>query len=133
MSLILLIEDEPTMRENIATALRLEGYEVMAAPDGRAGVELARTRRPDVVVCDVMMPQMNGYQVLDAIRSDDALLNTPFIFMTGMSEPPQIRQGMNQGADDYLIKPVVLADLFAAIDARLRRQIQRMVASGTMP
>ncbi|MBX7207966.1 MAG: response regulator [Verrucomicrobiaceae bacterium] len=133
MSLILLIEDEPALRANLATALRMEGYDVIQAADGNTGTGLARARRPDVVVCDVMMPEMGGYDVLAAIRSDVALLDTPFIFLTGMGDTRQIRQGMNHGADDYLVKPVALAELIAAIDARLRRNIQRRVASGAVP
>lgn len=125
MERILIIEDEPEMRRNLATILRLEGFEPVVAEHGRAGVDLARRQRPDLVVCDVMMPELDGYGVLEALRADPATARTPFIFLTARGERPDVRAGMNLGADDYLTKPVVKADLLAAIRARLARAAQQ--------
>lgn len=125
MERILIIEDEPEMRRNLATILRLEGFEPVVAEHGRAGVDLARRQRPDLVVCDVMMPELDGYGVLEALRADPATARTPFIFLTARGERPDVRAGMNLGADDYLTKPVAKADLLAAIRARLARAAQQ--------
>jgi DNA-binding NarL/FixJ family response regulator len=121
MNTLLLIEDEKAMRDLIATALELEGYRVHQASDGASGLELARRHRPSLVLCDVMMPGMDGYDVLAALRGDPALCQTPFIFLTARGEQKDLRQGMVSGADDYLSKPVAMDDLLAAIRARLAR------------
>ena len=125
MITLLLIEDEETMRDLTATALELEGYRVHQAADGRAGIASARRHRPDLILCDVMMPGMDGYEVLAALRSDSALSRIPFIFLTAKGEKKDLRQGMVSGADDYLTKPVALDDLLAAIRARLERHSER--------
>lgn len=125
MERILIIEDEPEMRRNLATILRLEGFDPVVAEHGRAGVEQARRQRPDLVVCDVMMPELDGYGVLEALRADPATAHTPFIFLTARGERPDVRVGMNLGADDYLTKPVAKGDLLAAIRARLARASQQ--------
>jgi DNA-binding NarL/FixJ family response regulator len=122
---ILVIEDEPEMRRNLVTILRLENYEVLAAEHGRAGVETARREKPDLILCDVMMPEMNGYEVLDALRADATTLAIPFIFLTAKGEKNDVRGGMNLGADDYLTKPVTKVDLLQTIRARLKRQSQQ--------
>lgn len=124
MAKILVIEDEPEMRRNLLTILRLEKFEATAAENGRQGVEFARKNQPDLVLCDVMMPELDGYGVLQALRENPATVTTPFIFLTAKGEKPDIRAGMNLGADDYLTKPVAKADLLSAIAARLRRQEQ---------
>lgn len=124
MKKILLIEDEPEMRRNLQTILRLEGYDVMAAEHGRAGVDLARRQRPDLILCDVMLPELDGYGVLEELRADPDTERLPFIFLTARGEKPDIRAGMNLGADDYLTKPVAKAELLAAITARLKRAEQ---------
>jgi CheY-like chemotaxis protein len=103
---ILLIEDEETMRCLTATALELEGFTVHQAADGAAGIEAARHHRPDLILCDVMMPGIDGYQVLATLRADPALCHIPFIFLTAKGEKNDLRQGMVSGADDYLTKPV---------------------------
>jgi DNA-binding NarL/FixJ family response regulator len=125
MPKILVIEDEPEMQRNLLTILKLESYETAGASDGRAGVELATRWKPDLILCDVMMPQLDGYGVLAALRKAPATANTPFVFLTAKGEKPDIRAGMNFGADDYLTKPVSKADLLSAIQARLRRQEQQ--------
>ncbi len=124
MKTILVIEDEPEMRRNLATILRLEKFQPLAAANGRAGVELARQESPDLVLCDVMMPDLDGYGVLKELHNDPATMNVPFIFLTARGEKTDVRSGMNLGADDYLIKPVDKAELLRAIRARLARAEQ---------
>src|SRR5262245_51708440 len=121
MKRILIIEDHAPMRRNLATVLEMEGYEVVAAENGRAGLEAIESAPPDLVLCDVMMPELDGHAVLRAIRADDLTATLPFIFLTAKGEKPDIRAGMNLGADDYLTKPVGKADLLAAVSARLER------------
>ena len=118
---ILIIEDQATMRRNLALMLQLEGYETHTAENGRIGIELARQQRPDLILCDVMMPELDGYAVVQALRQDDDFANTPFIFLTAKSDRNDIRIGMNFGADDYLTKPVVRDDLLATVQTRLAR------------
>lgn len=125
MKKILVIEDETEMRRNITTLLRYYDYEPVAAESGRAGVEAARREKPDLILCDVMMPGLNGYSVLQTLRTDAALARIPFIFLTAKGEKDDLRSGMNLGADDYLTKPVANADLVGAIEARLRRTEQQ--------
>ena len=126
MKKILVIEDEPEMRRNITALLRYYDYEPIAAENGRKGVELARREKPDLILCDVMMPELDGYGVLQAMQTDAALARIPFIFLTAKGEKEDLRSGMNLGADDYLTKPVANADLVRAIEARLSRSEQQM-------
>ena len=124
---ILVIEDEPEMRRNLTTVLRLEKFHALPAENGRIGVELAKKEKPDLILCDVMMPELDGYGVIAALRADTETVAIPFIFLTAKGEKPDIRAGMNLGADDYLTKPVAKADLLAAIGSRLERAIQQAV------
>ena len=126
MKRILVIEDEPEMRRNITALLRYYNYEPIAAENGREGVEAARREKPDLILCDVMMPELDGYGVLQASQSDASLAQIPFIFLTAKGEKNDLRSGMNLGADDYLTKPVANADLVRAIEARLRRSDQQV-------
>ena len=127
MKKILVIEDEPEMRRNLTTILRLEKFHPLPAENGRVGVELAKKEKPDLILCDVMMPELDGYGVIAALRADAATVAIPFIFLTAKGEKPDIRAGMNLGADDYLTKPVAKADLLAAIHSRLERAVQQAV------
>jgi DNA-binding NarL/FixJ family response regulator len=127
MHKILVIEDEPDMRRNLLTILRLEGFKGIGAENGRVGLEHARRERPALILCDIMMPELDGHGVLAALRADPALAVIPFIFLTAKGERPDIRAGMNLGADDYLTKPVAKADLLQAIRARLKRQTEQAV------
>jgi DNA-binding NarL/FixJ family response regulator len=122
---ILIIEDEPEMRRNLVTILRLEKFLPLAAEHGRAGLELARREKPDLILCDVMMPELDGLAVVEALRTDPDLAAVPFIFLTAKGEKSDLRAGMNRGADDYLTKPINKADLLAAIRARLQRAEQQ--------
>ncbi|HSD29756.1 MAG TPA: response regulator transcription factor [Vicinamibacteria bacterium] len=125
MKTILIIEDHADMRDNLSTILRMEGYAVLAAGDGREGIETARDEKPDLILCDVMMPGMDGYEVLRAVRQDRTIAGTPFVFLTARGEHRDRRTGMNLGADDYVTKPVTATDLLAAIAARLEREALR--------
>jgi DNA-binding NarL/FixJ family response regulator len=125
MKKILVIEDEPEMRRNLLTILKLEKFFALGAENGRVGVELAKKEKPDMILCDVMMPELDGYGVLQALREDPAMVTIPFIFLTAKGEKRDVRSGMNLGADDYLTKPVAKADLLGAINARLARQAQQ--------
>src|SRR5882724_7863270 len=122
MKKILIIEDQPQMRRNLATILEMEGFEILSAENGRRGVELARAFQPDLIICDVMMPELDGYGVLKALRAEKATATIPFIFLTAKGEKTDQREGMNSGADDYLAKPVAREDLLAAVNAKLERQ-----------
>jgi DNA-binding NarL/FixJ family response regulator len=121
MKTILVIEDQAAMRRNIALMLELEGYEVITAANGREGVEAARKSIPDLILCDVTMPEMDGYGVVQELRAQADHAATPFIFLTAKGDKADVRRGMNFGADDYLTKPVIRDDLLAAIRTRLDR------------
>jgi DNA-binding NarL/FixJ family response regulator len=125
MTVILLIEDHPDMRENITLILRRSGHTVLTAANGREGLETARDEMPDLIVCDVMMPGLDGHDVLRAVRAERAIAGTPFIFLTARGEKRDLRTGMNLGADDYLTKPVSAEDLLAAVKTRLEREAVR--------
>lgn len=125
MKKILVIEDEPEMRRNLATILRLEKFHPLAAENGRVGVELAEKEKPDLILCDVMMPELDGHGVLQALRDNPDTASIPFIFLTAKGEKIDVRSGMNLGADDYLTKPVAKADLLNAIRSRLQRAAQQ--------
>lgn len=109
------------MRRNIALMLEMEGYEVLTAENGRVGVEVALQKLPDLVICDVMMPELDGHGVVQTLRAEPATAMLPFVFLTARSDKSDVRIGMNFGADDYLLKPVVREDLLAAVEARLAR------------
>ncbi len=121
MNKILVIEDEPEMRRNLLTVLRLEKFQPTGAENGRVGLERVRREPPDLILCDVMMPELDGHGVLQALRQDAATAAIPFIFLTAKGEKADLRSGMNLGADDYLTKPVARVELLQAIHARLRR------------
>ncbi len=125
MKTILIIEDQSEMRRNISTILRLEKFRPVAAENGRAGIEAARKEKPDLILCDVMMPDLDGYGVLAELRTDPTTAAIPFVFLTARGEKTDIRSGMNLGADDYLTKPVAKADLLNAIKTRLERAAQQ--------
>jgi DNA-binding NarL/FixJ family response regulator len=122
MKRILVIEDQPAMRRNIQTILEMEGFVVTVAENGRIGVAGARATPPDLILCDVMMPELDGYGVLAALREEERTAIIPFIFLTAKGEKADLRAGMNLGADDYLAKPVSSEELVAAVHARFARQ-----------
>ncbi len=122
MKKILVIEDQAAMRRNLLTILSMEGFQTLAAENGQQGLELAQKERPDLILCDVMMPALDGYALLQALRQEKDLATIPFIFLTAKGEKTEVRAGMNLGADDYLAKPVTREDLLAAINSRLERK-----------
>jgi DNA-binding NarL/FixJ family response regulator len=125
MRKILIIEDEPGIRQNLVDILELENFQAFSAANGSCGLEMAQRELPDLIVCDILMPGLDGYGVLAALRSSAATSHIPFVFLSAKGEHANIRTGMNLGADDYLVKPVGVADLLAAIESRLERAQQR--------
>jgi two-component system sensor kinase len=123
MTKILIIEDQPDVRENIQASLDLEDYETLTAADGLIGVELAQQFLPDLILCDVMMPRLDGFGVLKELRQLPATGSIPFIFLTAKADRTDLRHGMESGADDYLTKPFTLEELLNAIAVRLARQV----------
>ncbi len=122
MAKILVIEDENELRNSITQILTLEGYDVTDAPNGLIGYELAKEKAPNLIISDISMPQMDGYQVLIALRENPKTAAIPLIFLTARAERPFMRHGMELGADDYLPKPFSNAELVAAVRSRLERQ-----------
>lgn len=122
MKKILVIEDDLHVQDNIYDILSLEDFYTITASDGAEGLMLAREEKPDLIICDVMMPQMDGYELLKALRSDETTATIPFIFLTAKVDRADIRQGMVLGADDYLTKPFTPDELRQAILARLTRK-----------
>lgn len=121
MKKILLIEDNPDVRENTSEILSLANYEVVTAENGKIGIEMAQKESPDLIICDIMMPELDGYGVLHILSKKPETGRIPFIFLTAKTEKTDIRKGMNLGADDYLTKPFDDTDLLNAIEARLRK------------
>jgi signal transduction histidine kinase len=119
---IVLIDDEEALREAFAEILSGAGHETVLAATGLEGLEAVRRARPDLVICDVNMPGLDGYGVLEALRGDPLLSSIPFLFLTGLDAPDRVRMGMNLGADDYVVKPVASQELLAAVAARLARR-----------
>jgi len=118
---ILIIEDDPSYVSMMELFLQLEGFDVLTASDGRSGLVLIREKRPDLVLCDIMMPDMDGHSVLDALKGDIKVADTPFIFVTALGNRADLRRGMSAGADDYLSKPFTADELLAAVNGRISR------------
>ncbi len=121
MKKILLIEDNKDMRENIKEILELANYSVFTAKNGKEGVEIAQKEKPDLIICDIMMPVLDGYGVLHLLSKNDETANIPFIFLTAKAERSELRKGMEMGADDYLTKPFDDIELLNAIEIRLKK------------
>ena len=121
MKKILLIEDSLEMRENTAEILELAKYQVITAKNGKEGVKLAYSEQPDLIICDIMMPELDGYGVLHMLVKDAATAGIPFVFLTAKAEKGDYRRGMGMGADDYLTKPFDDLELLDAVETRLRK------------
>jgi CRP-like cAMP-binding protein/AmiR/NasT family two-component response regulator len=121
MNTILVIEDNQEMAENISAILRLAKYSVLTATNGKTGVEVAQQRHPDLVLCDIMMPELDGYGVLHVLSKDPGTSNIPFIFLTAKADKADFRTGMNLGADDYMTKPFDGFDLLKVVEMRLKK------------
>ncbi|MEM9154047.1 MAG: response regulator [Cyanobacteria bacterium P01_F01_bin.33] len=119
---ILIIEDEHAVRENIVDCLTLNDYEVFDTDDGYRAIELATQFQPDLILCDIMMPTVDGYNVLLALQQNPKTAAIPFIFLTAMAERNDQRLGMELGADDYLIKPFTFDELLQAVKTRLQKR-----------
>lgn len=124
MKKILVIEDEPDVRDNLREILELENFLPVLAADGREGIAAAKRELPDLILCDVIMPEQDGHDVLANLRADPATARIPFVFLTAQGKRDDIRAGMNLGADDYLVKPVKVDELLETIAARLERAQQ---------
>jgi len=121
MKKILLIEDDRALRENTKELLELSDYTIITAPNGKIGIKLAKEQLPDIIICDIMMPEVDGYGVLENLSADTKTKHIPFIFLTAKTEHKEIRKGMDMGADDYLTKPFEEEDLISAIESRLAK------------
>ena len=121
MKKILLIEDDTVVRENTAELLELANYTVVTAANGKIGITEAKKHLPDIIVCDIMMPELNGYGVIQILSKEEATKHIPFIFLSAKTEYQDIRKGMNLGADDYITKPFDESELFSAIESRLAK------------
>ncbi|MBZ5856563.1 response regulator [Flavihumibacter profundi] len=121
MKKILLIEDNENIRSNTAEILELANYKVLTAEDGKLGVEIALKEKPDLIICDIMMPVLDGFGVLHMLHKNPSTQNTPFIFLTAKSERTDFRKGMELGADDYITKPFSGTELLTAVESRLNK------------
>lgn len=131
MKKILVIEDDACIRESIQDVLQLEGYQTLVTENGRNGVRLALEQRPDLILCDITMPEMDGYEVLTTLQQSQATNAIPFIFLTAKTTKAELRQGMNLGADDYLAKPCTAVELLNAISVRFEKQAVAQIKSET--
>jgi CheY-like chemotaxis protein len=121
MKKVLLIEDNQDVRENTAEILELENYNVITAENGKIGIEKALKHIPDIIICDIMMPELDGYGVFEILSTTRKTASIPFIYLTSKSEKAEIRKGMNLGADDYLTKPFEENELLGAVTSRLKK------------
>src|SRR5689334_172440 len=122
MRKILIVDDNNDIRENIAEILTLAGFETYTAENGKKGVELAMQHFPDLIICDIMMPELDGYGVLHLLKRNPATEHIPFIFLTAKADRSDFRKGMGMGADDYITKPFDDVELLDAIEVRLKKQ-----------
>jgi len=122
MTKILVIEDNDEVREEIVEILRFEGYDVRDAENGRLGLQVVREWAPDAVICDLMMPELDGYATLETVRGNPASVAISFLCLTARGERVDIRKAMQLGADDYLTKPFTAAELLAALSAALAKR-----------
>lgn len=121
MRSVLVIEDNNDIRENTSEILSLAGYKTFSAENGKKGVELALKEKPDLIVCDIMMPELDGYGVLHLLKKNEDTQHIPFIFLTAKTERSDLRKGMEMGADDYITKPFEDIELLNAIETRLKK------------
>lgn len=127
MQKILVIEDDIGIQEDIIDILKLKGFTVRGANNGSIGLQVAKVFNPDLILCDIDMPDLSGYEVLREIQQDPNLINVPFIFCTSSSSMTSLRKGMNLGADDYIVKPFHAETLITAVNIRLKRYIRKSI------
>ena len=130
MTQILIIEDNDSIRENIVEILELSGYKVFAAPNGKIGIEMALKIVPDIILCDIMMPELDGYSVLSMLNKKIKTQAIPIIFLSAKTERADVRKGMELGADDYLTKPFSEMELLQAIEARMKKKENQQLFYG---
>jgi two-component system, sensor histidine kinase and response regulator len=118
---ILVIEDDPAVRGLIVDTIQLKGWQPLEASDGEVGLRMAEEELPDLILCDIQMPKMDGYGVLHRLRENKLTAALPFIFLSGLGEKPKVRKGMESGADDYIVKPFTVQELIGAIEARFQK------------
>ena len=121
MTSILVIEDDIAYRNSIELILQMEGYDVRTAGSGLSGVAMIREKSPDMILCDILMPGMDGHSVLEIIKNDSTIADIPFVFVTAMGDRGDVRRGMYEGADDYLSKPFTPEELISTVVGRLQR------------
>lgn len=121
MKNILVIEDDPFIRSNIFEVLELSGYKVYTSADGEEGLSMALELNPDLIICDIMMPRLDGYEVKERLDKHPRTKTTPFIFLTANADMKELRHGMSVGADDYITKPFLIADLLQSVQLRFEK------------
>lgn len=129
MSKILVIDDDDILREMVVTVLRGAGYTALEAGDGSEGIAIAQSDSPDLVICDILMGNVDGFSVLEQLRASPPTSSIPFVIMTSLSDRESVRKGMTEGADDYLIKPFSLNDLLAAVQTQIAKHQRRIESS----
>ena len=120
MKTILIIEDNSDIRENFSEMLELKGYGVLVAVNGKIGLDLAKEKKPDIILCDILMPEMDGYNVFSGLKDNPDTMDIPFIFITGSTEKKEVEMGLGIGADGYISKPFDEVELFEKIDQCLK-------------
>ena len=119
MKKILVIEDDENIRESLVELLEMKSYEIYSADNGSTGLQLALEKKPDLILCDVMMPGLSGYEVVESVRKDPFLARTPFIFLSAKAMESDIQKGLQLGANNYLTKPFRAGELFGLVDKHL--------------
>src|SRR2546428_6657974 len=130
MKKILVIDDDSAMLTLTVKALQARGFQTVTADDGVGGLEMAKKHLPDLIICDIQMPRLNGYETLAALRQDPLTGTIPFVFLSGLADRKQFREGMGLGADDYLTKPFSIQELMGAVNTRLEKQAAVQRRSG---
>ena len=129
MEQILVIDDQTDLREAVALVLRENGYDVLEAEDGESGIELAHSHQPSLILCDIEMPKLNGYQTYYEMQRNVSTSGIPFIFLSARGDQTEVREGMSLGADDYIPKPFAAEDLLRAVDTQLRKRKESLRAA----
>lgn len=118
---VLIIEDDESLRDGMASILQTEGFDVRSACNGSDGINMIREKQPDLILCDIVMPEMDGHNVLEILKRDKTVADIPFVFVTAQDNRADFRRGMSSGADDYLTKPFLPEELLAAVTGRMHR------------
>jgi len=122
---ILIIEDESELREEVEEILKFENFDVYTASNGKDGLDIIKSTIPDLILCDILMPEMDGFELFENLKKNDDASDIPFIFITALDDRNNLRKGMESGADDYLIKPFTRNELLKTIDTRLKKSQEK--------